>query len=274
MAMLVIFLVGPILTAFYGSFTNLSLTGAEARNSTWVGLKNYSDLFASPGFSNSVLLTIVFVLVSAVIGQNVIGMALALLMRSGSRAVAGVVGTIVIGAWALPDIVGAFAAYAVFSKDGTINALLASIGITGPSWLFTYPMFAVIVANIWRGAAFSMLMFTAAIQEVPEEITEAATVDGASATQRFFRVIVPQISGSIWTTLMLTTLGTLSVFTLIFVMTGGGPGDKSMTLPILAYFEGFRFFHLGLGNAVAVVLLIIGLGFSVVYLRALKQRVE
>ncbi|WP_295120094.1 carbohydrate ABC transporter permease [uncultured Leifsonia sp.] len=272
--LLLVFLVGPILSSFYGSFTNMSLTGASAASAQWVGLQNYIDLFTSPDFPVSVWLTLVFLIGSAVIGQNVVGMVLALLMRSGSRWVGALVSTFVVGAWVLPEIVAAFASYAFFSQHGTFNALLAAFGIVGPSWLFAFPMLSIILANTWRGAAFSMLVYSAALQEVPPEITEAAEVDGANGVKRFFLVTLPMIRRSISTNLMLITLQTLSVFTLIYVMTGGGPGNKSMTLPVLAYQEAFKFSELGYGTAIATILLLVGAVFAIVYVRALKTEVD
>jgi multiple sugar transport system permease protein len=272
--LLVVFLVGPIISSFYGSFTNSSLTGAAAASSEWVGLKNYLDLFASPDFPVAVVLTLVFVIGSAVIGQNVVGMILAILMRSGGRVVGAIVSTFVVGAWVLPEIVAAFASYAFFSSKGTLNAILGMCGIPGPAWLFAFPMLAVILANTWRGAAFSMLVYSAALQEVPPEITEAAEVDGANGTKRFFLVTLPMIRRSISTNMMLITLQTLSVFTLIYVMTGGGPGNKSMTLPVLAYQEAFKFSELGYGTAIATILLLVGAIFAFVYVRALKSEVD
>ena len=272
--LLVVFLVGPILSSLYGSFTNMSLTGASAASAQWVGLQNYIDLFKSPDFPVSVWLTLVFLIGSAVIGQNVVGMLLALLMRSGSRWVGALVSTFVVGAWVLPEIVAAFASYAFFSQHGTLNVLLAAIGVTGPSWLFAFPMLSIILANTWRGAAFSMLVYSAALQEVPPEITEAAEVDGANGVKRFFLVTLPMIRRSISTNLMLITLQTLSVFTLIYVMTGGGPGNKSMTLPVLAYQEAFKFSELGYGTAIATILLLVGAVFAIVYVRALKTEVD
>lgn len=135
-------------------------------------------------------------------------------------------------------------------------------------------MLSVILANIWRGTAFSMMVYNAALSEVPPELTEAATIDGAGAWQRFIRVTLPVIRRSISTNLLLTTLQTLGVFTLIWVMTGGGPGTQSSTLPVLAFQEAFKFSQVGYGTAIAVVTLLIGALFSAVYIRILKPEVD
>ncbi|GAA1832740.1 sugar ABC transporter permease [Agromyces salentinus] len=272
--LLVIFLLGPVISSFYGSFTDASLTGASAQGSSFVGFQNYAELFADPDFPKSVMLTLVFLVASAIIGQNVIGLGLALLMRSSSGIARGLVGTFVVTAWVLPEIVASFAAYAFFNDTGTLNTMLAWAGLEGTNWLYATPMLAVILANIWRGTAFSMLVYSAALQDVPAEITESAEVDGARGWQRLAFITVPMIRRSITTNLMLTTLQTLSVFTLIFVMTGGGPGTDSSTLPVLAYQEAFQFGQLGFGTAIATILLLVGALFSIVYLRALKPEAD
>ena len=272
--LLAIFLLGPVISSFYGSFTNASLHGAAAKGSSFVGFDNYLKLLADPNFPKSVLLTLVFLFASAIVGQNVLGLGLAILMRSSGRVMRSVVGTFVVTAWVLPEIVASFAAYAFFNDSGTLNSMLAVVGVGGPNWLYTFPMLAVIIANIWRGTAFSMLVYAAALQDVPPEITEAAEVDGARGWQRLVYITLPTIRRSISTNLMLTTLQTLSVFTLIFVMTGGGPGTNSSTLPVLAYQEAFQFGELGLGTAIATIMLLVGAAFSVVYIRALKPEVD
>jgi multiple sugar transport system permease protein len=274
MVLLALFLLGPVVSSLYGSFTNASLTGYAAGGAEFVGFRNYTDLFVDRDFPKSVLLTLAFVFFSAVIGQNVVGLGLALLMRTGTKVVRSVVGTFVIAAWVLPEIVAAFAAYAFFNDSGTLNTVLSWFGVTGANWLYELPMLSVVLANIWRGAAFSMLVYSAAVQEVPPEITESAEVDGATGWQRLVFITLPVIRRSISTNLMLTTLQTLSVFTLIYVMTGGGPGTNSTTLPILAYQEAFQFSQLGFGTAIATIMLLVGAVFSIVYIRALKPEVD
>ncbi|WP_454049598.1 carbohydrate ABC transporter permease [Cellulomonas sp. Marseille-Q8402] len=273
-ALMLVFLAGPVLWSFYGSLTNQALTGYRAANPEFIGLDNYAALLTDDGFWKAVVLTVVFVGASAVIGQNVLGMALALLLRATSAGIRGVVSAIVVVAWVLPEIVAAFALYAFFSTDGTLNNVLGWFGLTGPTWLISVPMLAVVLANIWRGTAFSMMVYGAALSEVPPEITEAAAIDGATGPQRFFRITVPMIRRSISTNLMLTTLQTLAVFTLIWVMTGGGPGTDSSTLPVLAYQEAFKFAQVGYGTAIATVTLLVGAVFSIVYIRVLKPEVD
>ena len=268
--LLLVFLAGPVAWSFYGSFTNAALTGREARNPQWVGLDNYITLFQDPVFPLALWLTVVFVVASAIIGQNFLGLGIALLMNRANRVVGSLVGLTVVAAWVLPEIVAAFVAYAYFSKDGTLNQVLSAFGMTGPNWLFSLPMLAIILANVWRGTAFSMMVYRAALNDVPIEITEAAMIDGAGGTKRLVLITIPMIKSSITTNLMLITLQTLSVFTLIWVMTAGGPGNQSTTLPVMAFQEAFRFSDIGYGTAIATVMLLIGAAFSVVYIRALR----
>ncbi|RMI09610.1 carbohydrate ABC transporter permease [Cellulomonas triticagri] len=273
-ALMLVFLAGPVLWSFYGSLTNQALTGYRAAAPEFVGLDNYTALLADDGFWKAVVLTVVFVGASAVIGQNVLGMALALLLRATSKPLRATVSTLVVVAWVLPEIVAAFALYAFFSTDGTLNQVLGWFGLEGPTWLISVPMLAVVLANIWRGTAFSMMVYGAALSEVPPDVTEAAAIDGATGPQRFFRITLPMIRRSISTNLMLTTLQTLAVFTLIWVMTGGGPGTDSSTLPVLAYQEAFKFAQVGYGTAIATVTLLVGAVFSLVYIRVLKPEVD
>lgn len=272
--MLLVFMAGPILWALYTSFTNTALTGPNAKNPSWIGLGNYVEMFRDPVFPKSVLLTVIFVIVSAVIGQNVLGMALALLMRSAPPKVTAIVGAVVVTAWVLPEIVAAFAMYAFFVDGGTLNQVLAFVGLTGPNWLFELPMLSIILANVWRGAAFSMMVYRAALDDVSQEVVEAAQIDGASSSQQLFRITLPMIRNSISTNMMLITLQTLSVFTLVFVMTGGGPANASMTLPVFAYEQAFKFFNVGYGSAIAMVMILVGSIFAVAYVRILKPGKE
>ncbi|WP_297751335.1 carbohydrate ABC transporter permease [uncultured Tessaracoccus sp.] len=268
--MLGVFLAGPIVWSLYSAFTNAALTGPNAQNPQWVGGANFAKLFTDPTFPNALWLTLVFVLFSAIIGQNGLGMALALLMQVSGRTIARLTGTIVVVAWILPEIVAAFALYAFFVGDGMLDQGMAIIGLAPGNWLYTAPLVAVILANIWRGTAFSMMIYQAAFSGIPDDVLEAAQIDGAGAWQRFTRVSLPMIRTSIGTNLMLITLQTLSVFTLVWVMTKGGPSNRSMILPVYAYEQAFSFYDIGYGSAIATVMLLVGAVFGLTYVRLLR----
>lgn len=268
-----IFMLGPAIWSVYGSLTNTALTGRAARFPRFIGLANYERLFSDPVFTRSIVLTLVFTVGSAIIGQNVLGLTIAVLQRRAHRIVRTVVGTLVVAAWVMPEIVAAFAMYAFFQQEGTLNAGFGLLGLPAVEWLYRHPMLAVILANIWRGTAFSMMVYSAALAEIPDELIEAAAVDGATKSQVLFRITLPLIRRGIGTNLMLTTLQTLSVFTLIYVMTGGGPGTDSSTLPVLAYQTALQFGEVGYGTAIATVMLVIGALFSLIYIRLLRTEV-
>ncbi|MFF5128095.1 carbohydrate ABC transporter permease [Streptomyces syringium] len=269
--LLLLFLAGPIAYCVYLAFTDTQLTGQAS--ASFVGLANFRRAFADDGFRNAVVLTLLFTVLSSIVGQNSLGFALAALMRRASKPVRSLTGSIVIAAWVLPEIVAGFLLYTFFNRRGTLNAVLEWLHLPAQNWLFTLPILAVSFANVWRGTAFSMLVYSAALAEIPRDVTEAAEVDGASGLRRFWHITLPMIRRSIGTNLMLNTLQTLSVFGLIWAMTRGGPGNRSQTLPVFMYDQAFLKSLIGYGTAVALLLLLVGAVFSVVYLRMMREEV-
>lgn len=269
--LLVLFLAGPVLCSIYLAFTDRALRGEGSDVTQLVGPSNFTEALTSAEFWNSAGLTLVFTVVSAIIGQNLLGLMLALLMRNASRPVSAVTGAVVVGAWILPEIVVGYLWYTFLAGDGSLNALLGSIGLPDQELLTALPIVAVSFANIWRGTAFTMLVYTAALSEISKDVEEAATIDGAGPVQRFFELTLPLIRRAIATNLMLITLQTLSVFGLIYVMTAGGPGTSSQTLPLYMYEQAFSYGRLGYGTAVALLLLLIGGIASLGYLRLLAK---
>ncbi|MEV4040532.1 MULTISPECIES: carbohydrate ABC transporter permease [Streptomyces] len=269
--LLVLFLAGPIAYCAYIAFTDLQLTGQA--ESSFIGFDNFRAAFKDDAFLNAVWLTLVFTVLSSLIGQNTLGLTLAVLMQRASKPVRTVTGGIVIAAWVLPEVVAGFLLYAFFRREGTLNAVLDWLHLPSQNWLFTLPILAVSFANVWRGTAFSMLVYSAALNEIPKEITEAAEVDGAGGWRRMWHITLPMIRRSIGTNLMLNTLQTLSVFGLIWVMTRGGPGNRSQTLPLFMYEQAFQKSMIGYGTAVALLLLVVGSLFSLVYMRLLRTEV-
>ncbi|MFF5430992.1 carbohydrate ABC transporter permease [Streptomyces griseofuscus] len=268
---LLLFLAGPIAYCVLIAFTDLQLTGQA--HSSFVGFANFRRAFGDPAFLNAVWLTLVFTVLSSIVGQNTLGLALAALMKRASRPVRAVAGAVVVTAWVLPEVVAGFLLYAFFRREGTLDAILGWLQLPRQNWLYTLPILAVSFANVWRGTAFSMLVYSAALDEIPAEISEAAEVDGAGGWRRLWHITLPMIRRSIGTNLMLNTLQTLSVFGLIWVMTRGGPGDRSQTLPLLMYEQAFQNSMIGYGTAVALLLLLVGALFSVGYLRLLRTEV-
>lgn len=267
-----LFVAGPILWCFYAAFTNSALSGIAARRPKFVGLDNFTTAFTSSDVAASLWLTVVFVLLSAVVGQNGLGILLAVFLQHRGKLLRGIVGTVVVAAWVLPEVVAAFAIYAFLNAQGTLNEVLGWFGLS-QNWLYTAPMLAVVLANVWRGTAFSMLVYQAALSEVPSDLVEAAEVDGAGPVGRFWHVVLPVIRRTVVTNLMLITLQTLGVFGLIYVLTAGGPDNRTRTLPLLMYEQAFKFGQIGYGTAIALVLLVLGAVFSLVYIRSLRAEV-
>ncbi|WP_145024409.1 carbohydrate ABC transporter permease [Paenibacillus sp. Y412MC10] len=271
-AIMLVFFIYPILLTFFYSFTNLALTGEAAKELKFVGFDNYVRMFHDPTVRVSIWNTLIFLIGSAVIGQQVLGFIIALLMKHKNRLFRRVIGTIVLAGWVTPEIVCALCLYSFFGDEGTLNAILSFVGISEVTWLYTVPMLTIILANIWHGTAFSMLVFQAALDDVPTEIEEAAVVDGASRLQILFRITIPYIKDTILTNMMLVTLQTLGVFGLIYAMTGGGPGTSTTTLPIFMYNQAFVNYQLGYGTAISLLLLLLGIVLSLFYIRSMKEQ--
>ena len=209
--LLAVFLGGPILYGIVASFTDMALTGGPGRSSsastTTSGVHQrvpgvgplHADLHHRVGDHRAERARHAARAADAV----------------GQRGRAGVVTAIVIGAWVLPEVVVGYLWSGVPGHTGTFNAIPACSASPPQNWLYTTPILAVSIANIWRGTAFSMLVYSAALSDVPKDVVEAARVDGAGTWRTLFSITLPMIRRSIATNLMLITLQTLSVFGLI-----------------------------------------------------------
>ncbi|WP_420160668.1 carbohydrate ABC transporter permease [Nocardiopsis sp. CNT-189] len=268
--LLLAFFAGPVLWTVWASFTDAALTGAAAARTDFVGLRNFERLLTDPDVLNATVLTAVFLVGSGVVGQTALGLLLALLMQGRRGWVRGAVGGVVVAAWVLPEVVAGFVWAAFLEREGTLNLLLQAAGAAPQSWLTALPILAVVLANVWKGTAFSMMAYSAALAEVPVDLKEAARVDGAGPLRVVWHVVLPLLRRTAAATLLLVTLQTVQVFTLIFVMTGGGPGGRSTTLPLLMYREALGFGDIGYGTAVGLALLVVAGLFSAVYLRTLR----
>ena len=269
-AVLGLLFIFPVLYAGYLGFTNLALVGSRSRDYTFTGLDNITRMMGDYVFTNGAWLTILFVVGSAIIGQSVLGMLLAILLRNAHFSVRAVVGSVVIVAWVLPEITVALVWYAFSQAGGTLSVILHR---PETDFLVVVPMLIVSVANLWRNVAFSMLVFSAGLRNLPTEVLEAAEVEGASAIRRYRMVVLPLLKPTIITNLLLVTILNLSEFTLIYAMTQGGPGNETMTLPLYVYQQAFVFHELGYGTAISLVLVVIGALFSLLFVRASRTQI-
>jgi len=273
-----IFLILPFFWIFYLSFTNRTLTGITAANPEFVGLENYRRLFDLDQwmrygqFGNALKITFQFVIGSALLGQAVVGLTVAWAFYRRKGLLREVVFTLAVLAWIIPEVVVAFAWSAFLDVDrGTFNAILSAVGLGKPDWLFDYPLLTIIIFNTWRGSAFSILLFSSALETIPPSYVETADVVGASAWRKFRDIIFPLMRGHILTDLILITLWTFNVFT-PFLLTGGGPTYRTELVSIYTYRTAFKFFEFGRGGAIAVVMMLINFTLAIGYLMTLRRQ--
>lgn len=264
-----LFLVFPALWTIYIGLTDYTLTGPSSLSPSFVGLTNFMNALDDALFGNAVWLTLVFVVGSAVLGQNLLGFALAWVMRSARPLIRRVVEALVLLAWILPSVVVAYLWTAVLDRDGgTLNALL---GNDSTAWLVQYPMASLIIFNTWRGTAFSMMLYSSALAAVPPSQLETARTVGANGWQTVRDVVFPHIRGHVLTNTLLISLWTANDFT-PFLLTAGGPNHESETLPVFIYQQAIANGELGYSAAISFLLLIVNLLVALLYLLLLRRR--
>lgn len=271
LVLIALFVVFPAVWAVLISFTNQALLGPNARNFAFIGLDNYVRLFADAAFWNSIGISFLFVFFSGFAGQFVIGFSLAVLLKYSGLLSRGVVGGSVLMAWVIPEIVAVYIWASVLNfQDGSANQILLSLGLERQRWLIDSPLLSIIIVNMWRGTAFTMLLFASALEAIPDSLYDAAAVDGASQWQRFRRITLPLIRYTMLMDFILITMGSFAVFGIVFAMTGGGPLGRSEIIGVYIYRNAFEYREIGYGSAASVIMLIINLVLAVVYLRFIR----
>lgn len=269
--LIVAFLLFPALWTLYLGVTDYRLTGLAAADPGTVGLDNFERALNEDRFTDSLWLTVQFVIGSAVLGQALLGFTIAWLLRERTGVLRRLVEALVLLAWILPSSVVAFLWIAQLDRDdGTLNALL---GTPGTAWLLEHPMASIIVFNIWRGTAFSMMLYAAALGNVPPSQLETARLAGASTWQQLRDVVLPRIKGHVLTNLLLISLWTFNDFT-PFLLTGGGPDNRTEIMPVLLYRTALHGGELGYGAALSVLMLLANLVIALVYVRLLRSRTK
>lgn len=256
------FLLVPIVWAFGMSFTNESLFGT----SSFVGFDNYAKVFADdPLFWKSFWNTLYFS--GGLVPLNLaLALGLAVLLNRKLPGI-GLFRTAIFTPVVTSVVVWAIVWKYVFATDaGLINQLLKLFGITGPAWLYNFhlAMPVVIVVSVLKNVGLNMVIFLAALQDVPEMYCEAARIDGASKTRSFWFITLPMISPSIFLTMVLTLIGSLKVFAQIQVMTDGGPGTSTHVLVYYIYKQAFKNFEFGYASSVAFILFFLVLVLTLV----------
>ena len=246
-------------------------------NAEFLGLANYADVIASSTFGPALRNTALFTLVS-IAAQYAIGLALAVFFHHHFR-LSGVLRAMFLVPWLLPLIVSASTwSWMLNSENGIVNSALEAFGIGQINWL-TSPdsaLWSVIVANIWLGIPFNLVILYAGLQNISGDLYEAAALDGANAWQRFWRVTFPLLRPVSAITLLLGLIYTLKVVDVIWIMTTGGPGNASITLAVWSYREAFGTGQPDFSPAAAVgnLLIVIALaaGFVYLYLQRREER--
>lgn len=269
LALLVVLFLIPVGYAFYLGFTNLRLIGPTSLHYHFTGTANLTRLGHDSVFPKSVELTALFVL-GSVVGSVLVGLALAMLMRSAYGVLRIIVGGVVIVAWMMPAVTAGMTWYASTTAGGTFATLAGS---SQTDFLHSHPLFVVTLANTWSQCGFAMLVLAAALRNIPGEVIEAATLENASAWQRFRLVVLPLLRPTIVTTVLLVTLLTLANFALIYIMTQGGPGNATNILPVYSYQQAFSFNNLAYGALIGDVMVIIATVLGFAYVRASRARV-
>ncbi|MGL5955743.1 MAG: carbohydrate ABC transporter permease [Brevinema sp.] len=269
--LLLIFVIGPVILAFSLAFTNYQLTGIALDDIKFIGMDNFIRALSDQRFYTALQRTIVFLIFSSFIGQQLFGFILALLMKQRNIQIRRFTGSCVLAGWVCPEVVAGMCFIAFYTNGGMLDTIVQAFGVKPLPWLIAIPMTSVIVANIWRGTAFSMLQFQAALDKIPDSVEEAAVLDGATPFTRLTHIVIPMLKKDILTNMILNTLSTLGVFGMIFMLTRGGPGDKTQVFSLFLYEQAFIRYQLGYGTAISIIILIVGMALNTLYLRLITN---
>jgi multiple sugar transport system permease protein len=262
------FVVAPLVMIVWYSLHDWNVL---ANTFTFTGAENYERLVADPGLRDALLASLWFS-----IGLVVLNISLALLLAVllNQR----LPGTTTFRAFFFSPVVVSLVAWTIvwsflLQADGGINGFLSTLGVEGPNWLRqpTTAMLAVIVVQVFKNVGLNMILFLAALQGVPEELQEAARLDGAGAWRRFRAITLPLISPTILLVSIITIVGSLEVFAQIDVLTGGGPGNSTTVLVYYLYQQAFRFNDFGYASAISVLLFLIVLALTLVQWQSRKR---
>jgi len=260
----------PILYSIAISFQKFNLATLVSGKAQFIGIQNYIAILHNPLLKNALVHSLIFTFFS-ILFQFTIGLGLAILLNKSfplNNAMRGVL----LSGWQVPSVVTGTVFLWLFNLDyGLVNFLLTSLRLVHEpiAWFFqpNTAMVAVIIANIWLGIPFNVILLSAGIAGLPEDVYEAATVDGANGWQKVFFITLPLLKSTIMAVLMLGFIYTLRVFDIIWIMTKGGPGTATEVLPTLAYRLSFINFNFGQSSAVSVIILAILLIAAVLYLK-------
>ena len=269
-----IFLVVPLVYNIWLSISDANGSNLITGDYHPTGFANYKEMLASPGFWNGVKLSAIFTVASLAL-QFLVGYALALFFRKPFPG-NGIIRALLLVAWILPAVVTGTIFRWMFDSDfGVIDYFLTSMHLvdkpvmwlTGP----TTAMVAVVVANLWVGMPFNMLLILSGLHTIDDGLYEAAEVDGAGPIRTFFSITEPLMRPVVFSLLLLGVINTYKVFDLIYTMTKGGPVEATTTLPIFTYLQTFKVFDFGNGAAASMLTMVLPLALSWFYVRSLDK---
>jgi multiple sugar transport system permease protein len=273
LAIVTLFYLYPAFEVLRFSFTNSSLL---QQNYDYT-LRTYVRTLGDSVLYGVIWTTAVFVIASVVL-QLALGLLIAVAAnRASRRKLPGMVfmRSVILSAWVMPGVVIGIVWAIVLNEAsyGLMNLLLSTVGIGSVAWLSNpnTALVSIIIANVWRGTAFSMILQYAGLQSIPDELYEAAEVDGAGALQSFWYITIPQLKPIILINIILITISTLNTFDMILALTGGGPGRATEVLSLRTYNVIFGQFSLAGGAVLAVIMLAISLGLTLAYRRLLRS---
>lgn len=269
---LAVFTVLPVGLAIVMSLFDWPIFGKRA----FVGIDNYVTLLTSspdfwPALRNSAVFTLLYVPLNLIVA---LGLSLLLGPRIRGRAVFRVLFFIPV---VTPIVASALIWRLVLQPDGLLNGMTVSLfGWELPNFLVdqNWAMIAVVAMSVWAGMGYNMLVLTAALEQVPTSVVEAAQIDGARGIRLVWQVIIPLISPAIFFAAVMTIISSMQVFAQPQLLTGGGPGTSTVPLVMFIYNTGFKFQDLGLAAAGAWILFVIIIGITALQFRAQKRWVH
>jgi len=256
-----------------GQVVRMSFFEITVREERWTGLGNYAALVWNPLFWQALWQTVLFT-VGSVVAHLVIGLGLALLLHARiAPRLRSLFRGLLIVPWLLAPVVAGMIWVLVLNPFGALNGLLATVGLLDRNATINWlgdprtSLLAVTVVNIWRSFPFPMVMLLAGLAAIPDELYEAASIDGCGPVRQFRFVTMPSLRGVFATVALLDFIWTFRAFDLVFVMTGGGPINSSQVLATGIYFDAFQKFQFGYASAEAVAMLVLLMAGSIAYVR-------
>jgi multiple sugar transport system permease protein len=261
-------IVYPLVSIFLFSFQALG-TNAGTRRGTPIGFQNYRTVTISGDFSSSLAHSMIVTILSVGV-TIVIGMILALLLNGQFRG-RGLARSVVILPWAMPTFVAAFAWRWILDYNyGAFNHIILALHLSATPMFFLGKPAALLTTSLvyaWKGVPWAAMVLLAGLQVVPQELRDAARVDGASPWDEWWRVVLPAMRFVIQIAVILLLVWNFNWFDMMWLLTGGGPGRTTAILPIDVYLQAFRAYDIGTASALSVIILIILLGVTFVMFR-------